>query len=129
MEAPDRILLLGANYVIILVALTSSVLLKTNISEEEKLANTQSAKKRMRQTKKLATNNRVHRSSARTYIKRARTLIDEGRLDEAETVARQAYKALDKAGRKHVIHPRNAARRKGRLMAALDAARKEQTAS
>jgi hypothetical protein len=35
-----------------------------------------------------------------------------------------AYKTLDKAARKNVIHPRNAARRKGRLMASLEAAKK-----
>lgn len=67
--------------------------------------------------------NRVYRSSARTYVKKARKLIAEGNLEEAEVIARKAYSALDKAGRKNVVHPRNAARRKGRLMAQLDAAR------
>jgi len=52
-----------------------------------------------------------------------RRLIDENKLDEAELVARDAYQTLDKAARKRVIHPSNAARRKGRLMAALAAAR------
>lgn len=46
----------------------------------------------------------------------------EGKFDEAEVAANQAYKTLDKAARKSVIHPRNAARRKGRLMAAMAAA-------
>jgi small subunit ribosomal protein S20 len=58
-------------------------------------------------------------------VKRVRKLIDAGKLDEAEEVAKEAYSTLDKAARKHVLHPRNAARRKGRLMAALAAARKE----
>jgi small subunit ribosomal protein S20 len=52
-----------------------------------------------------------------------RQLIAENKLDEAESVARQAYQTLDKAARKNVVHPRNAARRKGRLMAALAQAR------
>lgn len=64
-------------------------------------------------------------ASARTYIRRTRELISDGELDEAELVARQAYQTLDKAARKRVVHPRNAARRKGRLMAALDRARAE----
>jgi small subunit ribosomal protein S20 len=68
----------------------------------------------------------VDRASARTYIKRTRQLISDGDLDEAELVARQAYQTLDKAARKRVIHPRNAARRKGRLMAALDRARAQE---
>ena len=87
------------------------------------LANTESAKKRMRQTEKRTDRNRHYRTSARTYVKKVRRLIAENKLEEAEIAAREAYKTLDKAARKHVVHPSNAARRKGRLMAALAAAR------
>lgn len=86
------------------------------------MANTKSAKKRIRQTEKRTAHNRIYRSSARTYIRKVRRLIAEGDLDAAQAVANQAYATLDKAARKHIIHPRNAARRKGRLMAALAAA-------
>jgi small subunit ribosomal protein S20 len=89
------------------------------------LANTESAKKRIRQTEKRTERNRHYRGSARTYVKRVRRLIAENKLDEAEMVAREAYQTLDKAARKNIVHPRNAARRKGRLMAALAAARAE----
>ncbi len=89
------------------------------------MANIQSAKKRIRQTVKRTQLNRVYRSSARTHVKKTRQQIADGELDEAEISARQAYKSLDKAARKRVIHPRNAARRKGRLMAALEKARVE----
>ena len=88
------------------------------------MANIQSAKKRIRQTVKRTERNRQYNAASRTYIRKTRSLIAEGKIDEAEAAARQAYKTLDKAARKHVIHPRNAARRKGRLMAALEAARK-----
>ena len=87
------------------------------------MANIQSAKKRIRQAEKRAEYNRVYRASARTYIKKARLNIKAGKLDQAEADATMAYKTLDKAARKRIIHPRNAARRKGRLMAALAAAR------
>ncbi len=87
------------------------------------MANIKSAKKRIRQTKKRTARNRVYRSSARTYIKKTRQLIAEGNLEEAEIIARKAYSALDKAGRKRIVHPQNAARRKGRLMAQLAAAK------
>ena len=87
------------------------------------MANIQSAKKRIRQTEKRTAHNRMYISSARTYVKKARQLIVDGNLDEAEATANMAFKTLDKAARKHVIHPRNAARRKGRLMAALEKAR------
>jgi small subunit ribosomal protein S20 len=89
------------------------------------LANIQSAKKRIRQTVKRTERNRVYRSSTRTHIKKTRQLIAEGNLDEADAMARKAYQMLDKAARRHVVHPRNAARRKGRLMAALEKARAE----
>ena len=87
------------------------------------LANTESAKKRIRQTEKRTERNRHYKASARTYVKRVRRLIAENKLDEAELVAHDAYSTLDKAARKNIVHPSNAARRKGRLMAALAAAR------
>ncbi len=89
------------------------------------MANIQSAKKRIRQTVKRTERNRRYSAASRTYIRKVRSLIAEKKFDEAETAAREAYKVLDKAARKNVIHPRNASRRKGRLMAALEAARKE----
>jgi small subunit ribosomal protein S20 len=89
------------------------------------LANIKSAKKRIRQTAKRTQRNRVYRSSARTYVKKTRQLIAEGKLDEAQESADLAYQTLDKAARRHVIHPRNAARRKSRLMASLAKAQAE----
>lgn len=90
---------------------------------ELKLANTKSAKKRIRQTEKRTAHNRRYSATARTQIRKVRVLIAENRLDEAEEMARSAYATLDKSARRRIIHPRNAARRKGRLMAALAAAR------
>ncbi|MBK6327145.1 MAG: 30S ribosomal protein S20 [Chloroflexi bacterium] len=86
------------------------------------MANTKSAKKRMRQVEKRTDRNRMFKASARTYIKKVRRLIEEGNIEEAEIVAKSAYSTLDKAARKNIIHPGNAARRKGRIMAALAAA-------
>ena len=88
------------------------------------MANTASAKKRIRSSERRRVRNRVVRSAGRTYVKKARTLIAAGKSQDAEEAVRQAISQLDKAAAKHVIHPRNAARRKGRLMAALAAARK-----
>ncbi len=89
------------------------------------MANIQSAKKRIRQTEKRTVHNRTYISSARTYVKKTRQFIADGKLDEAEATAKLAYKTLDKAARKRVLHPSNAARRKGRLMAALAKARQD----
>ena len=87
------------------------------------MANIQSAKKRIRQNEKRQIRNRKYISGARSQVRRVRSLIESGELDEAEAVARDAYSILDKAARRNVIHPRNAARRKGRIMAQLAAAR------
>jgi small subunit ribosomal protein S20 len=40
-------------------------------------------------------------------------------LEEAEAMSTRAVSILDKAARKGIIHPRNASRRKSRLMKAL----------
>jgi small subunit ribosomal protein S20 len=63
------------------------------------------------------------RTSTRTHIKRARTLLAAGKVGEAEQAMQTALKSLDKAAEKGVIHKNNAARRKSRLMRALNNAK------
>jgi small subunit ribosomal protein S20 len=87
------------------------------------VANTKSAIKRIRSSRRKQEHNRLFRSQARTFVKKARMLIDEGRLDEAEKTVLQATSALDKAAEKGVIHKNNAARRKSRLMRRFNQAR------
>jgi small subunit ribosomal protein S20 len=89
------------------------------------LANIQSAMKRIRSSQRRAQYNQVARSTARTYVKKARALIAQGNLDQAALVVNQAVSALDKAAQKGVIHANNAARRKSRLVQALNKARAE----
>jgi len=80
------------------------------------LANKQSAIKRIRSSERKRLRNQVHRGKARTAVKKARNLIEEGRLEEAREAVQVASSALDKAAQKGVIHKNNAARRKSRLM-------------
>ena len=89
------------------------------------MANIQSSIKRIRSSQRRAEYNQVTRSTARTYVKKARTLIEQGNLDQAALVVNQAMSALDKAASKGVIHPNNAARRKSRLVKALNKAREQ----
>jgi small subunit ribosomal protein S20 len=89
------------------------------------LANTKSAIKRVRSSERRRKVNQVHRSRARTYVKKTRVLIAAGRLDEAEAMVREASSALDVAARKGVIHDNNAARRKSRLMKQLNQAKQD----
>ena len=93
-----------------------------NYTEDMDLANIQSAKKRIRQTAKRTETNRRYKAAARTYVKKARQMIDSGDLTAAEEAVQKACSTLDKAARKNVLHPGNASRRKGRLMSALAAA-------
>ena len=78
--------------------------------------------KRMRQTERKRKRNRGFRSAARTYIKKTRRLIAEGRLEEAQVAAQQAVRTLDKAAVKGILHRNNVARRKSRLMRQLNQA-------
>jgi small subunit ribosomal protein S20 len=85
------------------------------------MANHKSAIKRIRQTEKRTVYNRVYRSRARTLIKKARLAIGGSDVAAAVEATRQAIRDLDKAASRGVIHHRNAARRKGRLMKQLHA--------
>jgi len=84
------------------------------------LANKQSAIKRLRSAERRRLHNRVYRSGARTAVKKARGLIEKGRVEEAREAVHVAVKALDKAAEKGIIHKNNAARRKSRLMQHLN---------
>ncbi len=55
----------------------------------------------------------------RAYKSAVRAARDLGQPEAPEVAA--AYKALDKAAKTHVLHPRAAARRKARLMKLLNA--------
>lgn len=83
------------------------------------MANTKSAKKRMRQTTRRTERNRTARSRARTHVKIARTALDSGTAEESAKSVKVAASELDKAATKGVIHRKNAARRKSRLMKRL----------
>jgi small subunit ribosomal protein S20 len=83
------------------------------------LPTTESAKKRLRQADKRRVRNRVYRTRARTLIKKTNKLISAGKLDEAADSAASAARALDKAAQKGVVHEKNAARRKSRLLRRL----------
>jgi small subunit ribosomal protein S20 len=87
------------------------------------LANTQSAIKRIRRSERRRKINQVHRSRARTYVKRTRALIAAGQIEEAEAAALQAVRSLDKAAERGIIHKNKAARSKSRLMKRLSQAK------
>lgn len=83
------------------------------------MPNHKSAIKRMRQSEKRRVYNRTYRNRARTFVKRARTDLASGDVKAAEESVREAIRDLDKAATRGVLHKRNAARRKSRLMKQL----------
>jgi small subunit ribosomal protein S20 len=85
-------------------------------------ARTPSALKRARQSLRRRTVNRRTRSQAKTLVQQANDIAlgrSDGNGPEAVTAA---ISALDKAAERGIIHPNNAARRKSRLMAKVNAA-------
>jgi small subunit ribosomal protein S20 len=85
------------------------------------VANTKSAEKMIKVAEKKRLRNRAIKSAVRTYIRKAeRSIVAEG--EESPALVVVAISKLDKAASKGVLHKRNAARRKSRLMKKLNAA-------
>jgi small subunit ribosomal protein S20 len=72
----------------------------------------------MRQTRARTVQNRTKRSQLRTAIKKVRSAPPGAEAQKAYT---EAVRLLDRAGRKHLIHPNTAARHKSRLAKASNA--------
>ena len=87
------------------------------------MANIKSQKKRNITNAKRAERNKATKSELKTRVKTAVRLAEttEG-TDEGAEAVRIAVKKIDKAAAKGVIHPNQAARRKSRLMAKVNAA-------
>ncbi len=86
------------------------------------MANTKSAIKAIRVAERKHRQNLPIRSGVKTALRKARTAIEQGGGDVAREATVVAVSKLDKAASKGVIHWRNAARRKSRLMRKLNAA-------
>ena len=89
------------------------------------MANIKSAIKRNKQNEKKRLRNRIYRGRARTFIKKARLVMDSGDKSAAVDAVNEAISALDIAAGKGVIHKNNAARRKSRLVKKLAEIQKE----
>jgi small subunit ribosomal protein S20 len=85
------------------------------------VANTQSAKKQIRNSYRKWLRNRYVKGQMRGAVKMVREAIDSGDYSEAVSLMPQAASELDKAARKRIIHPNTAARMKSRLMQQINA--------
>ena len=81
---------------------------------------TKSARKAMRQTAARTERNKGTRTAVKTYMKKVLTLSKSDSA-EAEKVLPKAYKVIDTAAKKNIIHKSNAARKKSSLARAIAA--------
>lgn len=86
------------------------------------MANTASAKQRIRNSARKAQQNRLHRSRSRTAVKKVRIALAGKDVPAAKEEIVTAISYLDKAAGKGVIHKNAAARKKSRLVKALNKA-------
>jgi len=86
------------------------------------MPNNAAAEKRMRQEQKRRAHNRSIKSLVKTQVTKARAAIasTNTQAEDATAAVRAAVSELDRAAKKGVIHKRNAARRKSRLMKQLN---------
>jgi small subunit ribosomal protein S20 len=82
------------------------------------VANSRSARKRIRANERKHIRNRGVRSSVRTYVGKARQSLlslKPGDTVDVEAQLKAAVRALDRAGEKGILHRNNVNRRKSRL--------------
>lgn len=89
------------------------------IWELNTLANTASARKRIRTNARKNMKNVMYRSQVRTMVKKAKQTINSKEPDQQ--ILKEAIATLDKAVSKGIIHRNNAARHKSRLMKRFNA--------
>ena len=81
------------------------------------------SEKSARSSERRRIRNRGVRRATRTIVTSTLNTLQANGPEEAEPAIRQALSALDKAVRKGVLHANNAARRKSRIMAKVNALR------
>ena len=86
------------------------------------MANTKSAKKAARQNIKRRLRNRYHLSRMRTYIKKFRKMVEEGRLEEAKQFLPEVQKIIMHTWSKGIITKQEASRRVSRVYNLLNKA-------
>jgi len=80
------------------------------------MPNTKSAVKRLRQDKKKNLKNKSAKSAIKTKIKKIKSLVSSGKIEEANKMVREIEKMVDKAKTKRIIHQNKASRTKSNLM-------------
>lgn len=85
------------------------------------MANTASARKRIRQNERRAARNQARKSRMRTFLKKVETAIASGDKPAAAEALRAAQPELQRAATKGVVHHNLVARKISRLSARIKA--------
>ena len=85
------------------------------------MANTASARKRIRQTEVRTARNAARKSRMRTFVKKVETAIAGGDKEQAAQALRAAQPEMQRAAGKGVIHSNTVARKISRLSARIKA--------
>jgi small subunit ribosomal protein S20 len=85
------------------------------------MANTASARKRNRQTKRRTERNQARKSRMRTFVKKVEVAIASGNKDVAGEALRAAQPEMQRAASKGVTHRNTVARKLSRLFARIKA--------
>ena len=80
------------------------------------MANTSSARKRVRQNERHKENNMALKSRMRTSVKKVIKAIDEKNANEATELFKKAQPLIDSLARKGIIHKNKAANQKRKLI-------------
>ncbi len=87
------------------------------------MPNTASTKKRVRQTETRTLRNKVRRSTMRGWVRKVQEEVEAGDKTAADAALVQAYKYIDKAAAKHILHANKAANMKRKLATRVNAIR------
>ena len=85
------------------------------------MANTASARKRIRQNERRTERNKARTSRMRTFIKKVETAVASGNKEAAATALREAQPELQRGIGKGVAHKNTVARKISRLSARVKA--------
>ena len=86
------------------------------------MAHKKSALKRIKQDEKKRLRNRARKNAVATYEKKFLSLVEEGKLEEAQKALEVCFSAYDKAAKKGVLKKGKADRKKSRLTVRLNKA-------
>lgn len=84
------------------------------------MPNTKSAIRQARLNERRRARGKAMRSQTKTSITEAEKLVFGGETEKAKEAVAAAVSVLDRAAERKIIHPKNAARRKSRLMKKLN---------